>query len=1110
MKSRLILLGLASLLLALILASSSLVFTESGSRWLVKRLASPPELGVTVSGIRGTVWDGLAADEIRYVSEDWRIVITQLALTTEPKDILRPRLNIVQLAADRMRIEQLQPDKKRDPKPLVFPDIPINVLLQALRLDRLELDAFGLNETITDIQLAGELIGTQLSLEQIALELRNIAMGGKADLSLNESLAFQASVNWRAPELGLSGHGTLDGNLQNIAIQQSVATPDQVEVQAQITQVGGAFGYEIQVQADQLRPPNAPDSLRLGTLSAFLSGDKNRLRINDFRATLLGGEVTGGGDIELRDKLPIHLQFFARQLELHRLAEIPNAPVNFDAELTGSLLDEQALRVDQLRGKLGDYVVAASLIARRQQDRIHIEEGAVAVGDNRADFQGRITPDIQAQFDLDAQDLSQLLPDLDGKLVAQGAFAGSLSQPILALEGRGRTIKFRNQSIESLAFNANIDNDGQISGDLSAASIEIANRPWGDASLTIGGELDNHQLTFQLRGGNISADLQSQGQYRTQGLSQNLSAARIDLGALGVWQLEDGLRAQLDLDSGHFSTSAHCWRLESASACVDELSRTAQGLAIAARLSDFPAEQFNLVTPDYMRLQGKIGANLEVSESEDHLQGFMDISEENLSIELTTDEEVLVTNIDSAELKISGSQKSARANLELAADHDSRLQAQLIIDSPFASSSALSGRFDGQFPDLSKVSALLEAATELRDIRGALNAEGRFLGSLQRPQITGGINLTDGGVMMPAAGIDVSNIKLSLVGDQNGQTRITGRASSGEGHVELNGSVSLAEGSVGIKIAGDRFESLRLPDQQALSSPDIQLSYRDQTVSLDGILRIPAANFIVNEIPETAVKPSPDAIDHEAPDTETKRRILRVNGAVKVVLGEAVQFDGMGLKTKLKGELTLSQTQKRQLFANGVLQLVDGRFNAYGQSLNIERGRLIFAGPIDNPRVDVKASRTINYEGQIVKAGVILSGMADNISTRVYAEPAMSEANALSYLVIGRPIDAAGSGDSAALRNAAITMGLRQALPVIQRVGDTLGLDEVGIGGDSTNETAFLAGKQLNEDLSIRYTYGLFSRIGTFIARYSLGRGFSIEASSGEDQALELIYTVER
>ena len=127
----------------------------------------------------------------------------------------------------------------------------------------------------------------------------------------------------------------------------------------------------------------------------------------------------------------------------------------------------------------------------------------------------------------------------------------------------------------------------------------------------------------------------------------------------------------------------------------------------------------------------------------------------------------------------------------------------------------------------------------------------------------------------------------------------------------------------------------------------------------------------------------------------------------------------------------------------------------------------------------------------------------------------MSEADTLSFLVLDRPINRAEGSDSSALSSAAIAAGLNQALPVTQQLGENLGLDEVSFGEINSKEagsntTAIVAGKRLGEKLYVRYSYGLFNRIGAFIVRYDLKRGFSIEAGSGEEQTLDLIFSIQR
>src|SRR5690606_10087302 len=153
------------------------------------------------------------------------------------------------------------------------------------------------------------------------------------------------------------------------------------------------------------------------------------------------------------------------------------------------------------------------------------------------------------------------------------------------------------------------------------------------------------------------------------------------------------------------------------------------------------------------------------------------------------------------------------------------------------------------------------------------------------------------------------------------------------------------------------------------------------------------------------------------------------------------------------------------IHGDGVIRITEGRFRTLGQQLDIERGAIIFAGDLGDPALDVRAVREVNYEGRNAKAGLILTGTASSIQSRVYSEPAMGEMDALSYLTTGRPLSAAGSGDRLSVTNAAVTLGLRGALPVAQRLGSALSVDEVGItGGDTLDDTAVVVGERIGSD----------------------------------------------
>ncbi|MDH3588402.1 MAG: hypothetical protein OEQ74_03240, partial [Gammaproteobacteria bacterium] len=56
---------------------------------------------------------------------------------------------------------------------------------------------------------------------------------------------------------------------------------------------------------------------------------------------------------------------------------------------------------------------------------------------------------------------------------------------------------------------------------------------------------------------------------------------------------------------------------------------------------------------------------------------------------------------------------------------------------------------------------------------------------------------------------------------------------------------------------------------------------------------------------------------------------------------------------------------------------------------------------------------------------------------------------------------------------------------------------------------AIMAGKQIHPSLHVRYSYGLFNRIGALLLRYRLNNLFSLEARSAEDQSIDVVYTHE-
>lgn len=100
----------------------------------------------------------------------------------------------------------------------------------------------------------------------------------------------------------------------------------------------------------------------------------------------------------------------------------------------------------------------------------------------------------------------------------------------------------------------------------------------------------------------------------------------------------------------------------------------------------------------------------------------------------------------------------------------------------------------------------------------------------------------------------------------------------------------------------------------------------------------------------------------------------------------------------------------------------DTQYDAYGQRLVIRRGRLIFAGNLTQPGLDVEAVREI--DGKVV--GVRVEGRANAPEAVLFSDSAMSLEEIISYLVLGCPLDTSGkpeSGQTLSAVAAAIKIG---------------------------------------------------------------------------------------
>jgi translocation and assembly module TamB len=210
--------------------------------------------------------------------------------------------------------------------------------------------------------------------------------------------------------------------------------------------------------------------------------------------------------------------------------------------------------------------------------------------------------------------------------------------------------------------------------------------------------------------------------------------------------------------------------------------------------------------------------------------------------------------------------------------------------------------------------------------------------------------------------------------------------------------------------------------------------------------------------------------------------------------------------TRLAGVLNLS-AQQGPLRATGVVSAVDGRYAAYGQKLEIDRGAISFVGPLDNPRLDIRALRP----DIDMKVGVTVTGTAQNPRIRLFSDPEMPDTDKLSWLILGRGSDGLERTDTALLQRAVVALLAAQGGgSESASLANFVGLDELSLRqtDGEVRETIVSVGKQLSRRWYVGYERSVNAALGTWQIVYRVAQRVTVRARSGVENAIDLIWVL--
>ncbi|RUR69466.1 translocation/assembly module TamB [Variovorax guangxiensis] len=513
-----------------------------------------------------------------------------------------------------------------------------------------------------------------------------------------------------------------------------------------------------------------------------------------------------------------------------------------------------------------------------------------------------------------------------------------------------------------------------------------------------------------------------------------------------------------------------------------------------------------------------------------------------------------------AELRLDADGDAVRAVLAWDSERAGKIDAQLDTRVQqraggwqWAPDAPLGGTIKAMLPNLGVWSMLAPPGWR---IAGTLDANATLSGNRAAPRWNGtlgadklalrapveGLDLRDGRLRATLTGERIEITEFTLKGGAGSSARIGGQSgnrSTAASEARTDGGTLSASGELawgpasgsasGIRMAlQGQLRALRVlvrTDRQVTLSGDLQARLDNGQFTVRGKLRTDRAVIILPD--ETAPSLGSDVVvrsaakDREAAEA-AKREAARADAqaakpqtakppdiTVEFDLGDDFAVQGRGITTRLEGNLEIRSTRlDAPPRITGEVKTVKGQYRAYGQQLDVETGIARFNGPFDNPALDILAIRPNLSQ----RAGVQITGTAQSPRVKLYSEPALSDAETLSWVVLGRA-SATSGGESALLQQAALSLlgkigGASTGGSLASRFGlDELGFKGPGDGGD-LRESAVTLGKRLSKDFYITYERSIGGTFGTLFIFYDLTTRLTLRGQAGQTSGLDLIYTV--
>ncbi|GLR76568.1 autotransporter assembly complex protein TamB [Aliivibrio sifiae] len=1071
-------------------------------------------------------------------------------------------LTITPLKWKRVRVELAKSEIKESPKEkkvlsptetaISLPDvyIPLNI-----NVERFELSDFILEQEtpvkINRLEFKGFAGESNVSISDFYLDMPQVNVSLKNDITLKGDYPLNLEATAELKETELKGHKAkliATGSIADLDVDLTVLGGLRTTIDIDIHPLEKTLPFDLHVSKTNLYWPlsgekefklSVPNIKAKGNIDKYQfsgalyiegktipqtdvrlegKGDLQEVNLSDFMIDTLGGTISGNAQANWASlanwKGKVYLQNIQPGLQW------PEAEGNISGEIvtTGNLTKEGGWEVNapliDINGIFRKYplningALNANDISGVGEPHIDISQLTLNHGDNGLSISGSLDKEWNLDVDIDFPELSDSVPDVQGKIIGSIELTGKLAEPRINLDIDALGLKLAKEgSLNKASIEGYIIPSPMIDADVSIKLLDgqYQKQILKDLVIRFSGKENNHKLQIDLDSNVIDSHLLFKGALnRKTGWQGELSEADVNTD-IGPWKLDQKASLSYDIKKEEFFIQANCWSQGNTSLCLNKDLRAGKSGSADVSIKHFEFNKIKKFLPEETAITGEV--NLDVlakwsSGAKPYIKAALYLPEGNVQQDM---EETLKVGWDKILINAEMQNDELSTDWLIALTDNGQLKGNLKIAHP-TGSKELSGNSKIDQLSLKMLKPLLG---EYSQLNAMINSDIRISGQAEHPKLLGDFKVENVEVKGEVSPVDINdgNININLAGHRGKLTSII-TTSDGDLNIKGTGDWSdLANWKVGLDVYGKELQVNVPPMVKLKVKPDMKIRIIPTLAKITGSIGIPWGRVVVKELPESAIAVSKDEVilnDDLQPVEKSTALPMKVETDINISIGDDVLLSAFGLEGGLIGKLNITQKNKGP-FITGEVNIKDGTYRSFGQDLEITKGKILFNGPADQPYVDIEAIRNPDNTRDDVIAGVRVNGPADTPKIEIFSSPSMPQANALSYLLRGQDIGSDTGGN--AMTTTLIGLSLAKSGKVVGEIGQAFGVQDLQLDtAGSGEESQVTISGYIAPDLQVKYGVGIFNSLGEFTLRYRIISDLYIEAVSGVDSAVDLIY----